>query len=329
MRIRRLVIAPMVSALALLAACGGGQGSGADGEEAPVKLSVVSAFDREDPLMKGFWLFEEKLKEEAPWVTLDYRGGTEVMASDQLGEGVSTGGIDMAATGATFHSQNVPMARAMVMSPLTAKEEREKGATDLLAEAHNKAGIHYVGRMAEGVPYKLYFREEVNPLKLSGKSIRTSPVYVGLLEALGAGPVAMPPGEIYGALERGVVDGYGWPALGVVASGWGDVTGYETSASFYQMDTVIIMNADKWSSLDEKTQEAVNKAILETEDELGDLYQELLEADAKEREGAGIKVIEMSEADTEEFVKKADEAGWSSVLSRAPEAQQLRDIYGN
>lgn len=330
MRIRALVAGLMAVAMILLSACSGAGGgaAGPDGRR-EVTISVVSAFDREDPLMEGFWLFEENLKESAPWVKLDYRGAGEVMASAQLGEGVSTGGIDMAATAAAFHSQIVPMTGAMALSPLTPAEEREKGAAKLLEEEHAKAGIHYLGRMADGVPYKLYFKDEVNPLELRGKSIRTSPVYVGLLEALGAGPVAMPAGEVYGAMERGVVAGYGWPALGVVKNGWVDVTGYETSASFYTMDTVIIMSDLKWQTLDPDTQQAITDAMIKTENELGAMYADLVEKEAKERADGGVKVIEMNEADSRKFVDTAYEAGWKQLLGRTPDAQKMRDIYGN
>ncbi|WP_425309000.1 TRAP transporter substrate-binding protein DctP [Ammonicoccus fulvus] len=330
MRIRALVAGLVAIAMLLLSACSGaGAGSAGPDGRREVTISVVSAFDRDDPLMEGFWLFEKNLKESAPWVKLDYRGAGEVMASAQLGEGVSTGGIDMAATAAVFHSQNVPMTRAMALSPLSPAEEREKGAHKLYEDAHAKAGIHYLGRMADEVPYKLYFKDQVNPLDLKGKSIRTSPVYVGLLEALGAGPVAMPPGEVFGAMERGVVAGYGWPALGVVKNGWVDVTGYETSAEFYTMDTVVIMSDLKWQSLDEDTQKAISDAMIKTENEVGPMYADLVEKETKERADGGVKVIEMNEADTKKFVDTAYEAGWKQVLSRTPEAQEMRTIYGN
>ena len=32
-----------------------------------------------------------------------------------------------------------------------------------------------------------------------------------MVEALGGTAITTPPGEVYTALERGVVDGYGWP----------------------------------------------------------------------------------------------------------------------
>lgn len=332
MRKSRALPLAVIAAMSITACsgvgAGGTDGSGAGDQE--VQLSVVSAFDKSAKLMAGYDIFVEKLAETGPWITLNYRGGSEVMAAAQLGEAIATGGIDMAATAATFDAQAVPLAGGMVLSPLTSAEERDKGAADLLSAAHEKAGIHYVGRMGEGFGYKLYFAKEQDPLKLDGLSIRTSPVYVKLLEALGGSPVAMPPGELFGALERGVVDGYGWTEIDVMSSGWQDVTGFETEAVFYQVDTIIIMSQPKWETLDERSQKAINDAIIATEDELGSTYDELVEEEAKKRAEAGIKVLEMDDAAKDRFIKTANDARWSEILDvSGDDAKKLREIYGN
>ena len=50
---------------------------------------------------------------------------------------------------------------------------------------------------------------------------------------LGANVVTTPPGEVYTALERGVVDGYGWPILGIFDLGWQEKTKYRVDPGFY------------------------------------------------------------------------------------------------
>ena len=44
--------------------------------------------------------------------------------------------------------------------------------------------------------------------------MRITPDYRDFFQTLGATVVQTPPGEVYTALERGVVDGYGWPSPG-------------------------------------------------------------------------------------------------------------------
>ncbi len=41
------------------------------------------------------------------------------------------------------------------------------------------------------------------------------------------------PGEVYTALERGVVDGYGWPITGIFDLGWHEKTKYRVDPGFY------------------------------------------------------------------------------------------------
>ena len=52
-------------------------------------------------------------------------------------------------------------------------------------------------------------------IDIKGWKIRTTGAYRPLVEALGATPVQITnAGEVYTALERGVVDGFGWPTVG-------------------------------------------------------------------------------------------------------------------
>jgi TRAP-type mannitol/chloroaromatic compound transport system substrate-binding protein len=41
------------------------------------------------------------------------------------------------------------------------------------------------------------------------------------------------PGEVYTALERGVVDGYGWPTAGIFDLGWHEKTKFRVDPGFY------------------------------------------------------------------------------------------------
>jgi TRAP-type C4-dicarboxylate transport system substrate-binding protein len=85
---------------------------------------------------------------------------------------------------------------------------------------------------------------------LRGLKIRApGPVQVSMLRALGAVPVTMPAGEIYDALERGVVDG--------LVTGLSAIKGYRleqlvkhaTLANFYVAAMVVAMNQQSYKKL--------------------------------------------------------------------------------
>jgi TRAP-type C4-dicarboxylate transport system substrate-binding protein len=58
--------------------------------------------------------------------------------------------------------------------------------------------------------------------------------------------VTTPPGEVYTALERNVVDGYGWPIGGIFDLNWQEKTKYRVDPGFYDAEVSIIMNLDTY-----------------------------------------------------------------------------------
>ena len=50
------------------------------------------------------------------------------------------------------------------------------------------------------------------------------------------------PGEVYTALERGVVDGYGWPITGIFDLGWQEKTKYRVDPGFYTAEVSVLVN---------------------------------------------------------------------------------------
>ena len=79
------------------------------------------------------------------------------------------------------------------------------------------------------MPFHIYLNKKIDKLDFTGLKIRVTPVYKDIVEALGGTTVTTAPGEVYTALERGVVDGYGWPITGIFDLGWEKVTKFRSS----------------------------------------------------------------------------------------------------
>lgn len=332
----------------LLAACGNGEFGGAESPEgvedaAPdenaaetaedldrdqVTIRMVTSFTHEAVEHAGFRRFQEILEEEAPWIDLDYRGGPETIPSQQQGEAVADGAVDMATLPANFYSAQIPLMHSLKLSTMTPAEERESGAFDVYQEHHDSAGMHYLGRMSAETPFRLFMNEPLDELDLSGLDIRVSPVYVQVVQGLGGTPTRMDPGDVYTALERGVVDGYGWAGVGLTVHGWQDVTEYEVDIDFYQMDMVAIVNQEFWDGLDEETKDAISSAALQAEEDVVGLYGELVEQEVESRREAGIEPLQFTEQETAEFLEMAYERGWVEAVEFDADAERLREVYG-
>jgi TRAP-type C4-dicarboxylate transport system substrate-binding protein len=130
--------------------------------------------------------------------------------------------------------------------------------------------------------------------------------------------VVIPPTEIYQALERNIVDGYAWPAIGITEWGWQKVTKYRIDPGFYMVGDVMLMNLARWNKLPKKLQDILNEAAVEGERKAVALFEDLMKKERPILQKAGIEVIQLSPAESEKFLKTAYDAGWAELAEKAP-----------
>ena len=113
-------------------------------------------------------------------------------------------------------------------------ELRKNGGFDYMAKLYaEKMNAIFLARHVDNNPFHLYLNKPITNPDLTGLKIRITPVYRDFFQALGATVVQTPPGEVYTSLERGVVDGYGWPITGIFDLGWHEKTKYRVDPGFY------------------------------------------------------------------------------------------------
>ena len=100
----------------------------------------------------------------------------------------------------------------------------------------------FLARLVDNNPFHLYLNKPIAKPDLTGLKLRITPVYRDFFQALGATVVQTAPGEVYTALERGVVDGYGWPITGVFDLGWNEKTKYRVDPGFYTAEVSVLVN---------------------------------------------------------------------------------------
>ena len=110
------------------------------------------------------------------------------------------------------------------------------------------------------MPFHIYLNKKPDKLDFTGLKIRVTPVYKDIVEALGGTAITTAPGEVYTALERGVVDGYGWPVSGIFDLGWDKVTKFRLEPAFYSVEVNVLVNLDTWKSLTDAQRKVLNDA---------------------------------------------------------------------
>lgn len=325
-----LALAGIALAIAPVAACSR-EVTDADGN---VTLTFVTAFPRTSENNDGFFMWAEEVTRIAPWITIDYRGGPETMGPFVLIEGVSSGAIDGAHMPGDYYVDQLAVAQMFRFTPFTPMEERENGVFDLFHDIHREGiNVEYLGHSNAGAPQLLFLRgEPVERADFSGKAIRTSSATSNMVRALGGAPVDMPGGEIYTALERGAIDGTGWASVGPLSLGLPDVVDWEIAPRFYDSIANTVMNADRFDSLDQRTQDALRQAMINIEPAIFERYQELSRNEVAAWREAGVQRIDLPEDDAEAMLEVAyvdawDFLGWDDIVARYPDAQTIRDTF--
>lgn len=315
---------------ALLSGCGSSDaGTSADGQSTEkITISTVTPWPREDQFSAGYRLFEEKLLEKANGkIEIVYRGGPESIAPTEQAGAVKTGVVDLAYLAGSYYVSNMPEIAAMTYANVGPDEELKNGARDYINEINQEKMNSIILSRAPGTSAVFYTNKEIKTIAdYQGLRIRTAPAYVPFVKALGMENVTVSSGEIYSALEKGIVDAVASNNLGTFDQGYAEQVKYKIFPPFYGNDIMIIMNLDKFNSLPADIQELIKETALEVEKEVAQVHADMLAEEEKNLKGVGMEFIEMTDA--EAFDDLAQKAGWDWVKENSPEhGAKLEELF--
>jgi tripartite ATP-independent transporter DctP family solute receptor len=192
-----------------------------------------------------------------------------------------------------------------------ALREDVSGNLNIVALGYGNAGFRVIATRDRAVRV---------PSDLQGVRIRVPevPIYVSAFRAVGANPTPMAWGEVYTALQTGVIDAVENPAEGLAVGAMQEVTNYLSRTYHIMTDVNMFINKDVLNSLTPEQQEIIRKAGKTAVDEFN----------AKTREAAAgywSKLAEKLEAvedpDRQAF-QEAMRPVWEEFASNAGEAGQ-------
>ena len=303
----------MVTISALLIVCS------AHAEETTLK--AISAFNEGTRFSVNFERFiNEVNRHGSGLVQINYiGGGGKVMSPFEVGNALRSGVVDMAWTSGAYYTNLLPEADALKLIQRTNAELHENGGWDYIEKLHNeRVNAHYLVRQGHGIPFHLYLTRPIDKPDLSGFKIRVTPIYRAFFVDMGATVLRTNPGEIYTALERGVVDGYGWPIQGILDFGWHEVTKYRVDPGFYQIDLAVLINLDVWNGLSAEQRALLNKMAAWLEGLDAETAADNAE-EARRQKEAGIETITFAPDVAQAYLKRAYETGWARVIEVSPE----------
>jgi len=297
----------------------------------PIVLKATTMFPKNHLNNDPVPIYIEKVsKASGGRLKIDWLGGPEVIKGFDQPHAIKAGTIDMILYIAFAYCKSLmPEAEAQGLSELAIWEERKTGAFELWGELFEKRlNAKYIGRMHSLLPFQLYTNKKVEKIEdFKGLKIRVMPLYIPFMKALGASPVTIGAPEIYTAIERGVVDGFMWPNMGVISWGLQEVTKYVIRPGVFQMEPATLMSMKKWKTIPPDLQDILMEEIQDVEF-IGSMRNVMImEKEDEVRKKAGMQDLILSPEESKKFVKIAYEATWEAVIKNSPEyGPRLREL---
>lgn len=292
-------------------------------------LRLVSAFAENGIYVQRLQPWIQKFNAEGKGVLqINFIGGPKAIPTFEVGNAVKTGVVDMALSTGAFYTNVMPEADFLKLTQVMVAEQRRNGAFDAINKVWNeKANMQYLARMVENQPFHLYTTKKIDKPDLTGLKIRITPVYREFFQALNANVVTTPPGEVYTALERGVVDGYGWPIGGIFDLNWQEKTKYRIDPGFYDAEVSLIMNLPAYRKLSQPQRDYLQKQLLALEAQ-NTFWAQYTADEIARQQKAGIETIKFDAATAKSYRDKAYEVGWANAQKLSPEiAARFKPLF--
>ncbi len=241
----------------------------------------------------------------------------------RLVQGGITGTVDAFIIGQPSLEATIPQYKILSLPFLFDSEEQAvdllRGSfgqkfLDLLPE-HNLVGLGWAGVFSRGLPANRAVTkvEDMNGMKVR---VMQSPGYVETFSVLGSQPTPIAFGELFMALQTGVVDATDLSPDLVISGQFTGAISHYSKMSIHQLPSLFIMSKSKFDSFPPEIQKIVQEvgreatavAISEQRSAMAAAFDEMVKA--------GIEVSEPEQAPFKEAAKKA----WPAILVDVPNA---------
>jgi TRAP-type C4-dicarboxylate transport system substrate-binding protein len=316
------------SLVAFAGACAALSGGSALAQEAV--LRGITAFQEKTINSRGFEEFVEKVNARGKGkVRINYVGGPKAMPPFEVGKALQSGVVDIANVTGAFYTNVFPESDAWKLTQRPMSELRKNGGFDYMMGIYKeKMNALMLARQFQNTPFHVYLTKPITKPDLTGLKLRITPVYREFFQALGATVVQTAPGEVYTALERGVVDGYGWPTAGIFDLGWHERTKFRVDPGFYRAEVSVVVNLTSWGRLNDEQRKIIADAAAELEAGWPEVERKENEGDLAKQKAAGIQTIEFKGAEADQFLKTAYDSAWAGIIKQSPvHGPKLREFF--
>jgi TRAP-type C4-dicarboxylate transport system substrate-binding protein len=299
-----------------------------------VTTSLIKSHDQSVVYFKDF---HDPLNKANNGITLNYKGGPEVIPNRKQGAALKRGVIDVMFGPSVYYAGLVSCARVIPLSNVGQATLRKNGGWDALDECWQKGlnGKLLAHGMEGATVFHIYLAEdyksrisEKTGLNLKGFKMRSTAGYHPLMKAMGAVPINISPGDVYTSLERGVVKGLAWPEGGVARYGWSKFIKYRVGPGWWRTSSTIVMNLDAYNKLTKNERDAVHAQSIQYEKDSVESLRKLVKVDNAKVFASGVKPVNLTGKAAKAYLDTVYGATWDAAKKRMPEAtyNKLRSL---
>lgn len=303
---------------------------------AEVTLKVVTVFPRNHTFnIPVFEMLNEVNAKGKGVLQMQYIGGPEAVPITEQLAALQRGVFDVFVGAASYYDGQVPETGAHNASNKSAVQLRKDGALDALNAAFNKkANAEYLAYLGSGYTFYIFLKQEpkrtgAGGFDLKGLKVRGPSIYRPFYDTQGITAVNVQVPEMYSALERGVIEGIGFPLIGLTSFGWEKQVRFRVLPPFWQGDLAIVVNLDAWKKLDDKQRAFLKDIAMATEAKAHDFFQQESKREEQKLFAAGMKDLQPSAAEGAKYAAAAHDSLWEQLGKRLskPEADNLRRLF--
>lgn len=331
MRLRKRYLT-VIAAILLVVSASCSTGAHDSDEQKPIVLKFV---DEESPAdVQG--LYASRFKKLVEQRT-NGRVRVEIYSAGQLGQDkdhlklIQDNAVQMAISTPSITSPIIPE-NGVLSIPFTFSQDmsvnrhvlkNSKALNVDLANIYKDRGIEALSFWTEGFMTWSSDQPIRNPAEMKGLKIRTmtSPVVISAYRSLGANPTPMDAGEIYTALQTGMIDATVNPAFFIYSGGTYQVQDYFTIAKPHIYVTSTLANKDFLASLPSDIRSVVTKTVAELESDAFRKQKQLNAEAINSMEKADIHVVRLSPSQRRKYraLARENRQGYLSLLGDSGE----------
>ena len=288
-------------------------------------IRAISMLPRQTDYTRDFEQWVEQVNELGEGrFRIIFVGGPEAIPTFEQADAVRTGVVHMVFGPATYYIGLLPEVEALFASNLPPWETRHNGGIELMDRIHRqKLDVRYLAR-AMYIEFHVFTREKP-PLDadgvpdLSASLIRGGPVWRDFINNLGARFVNVAAPDIYMALERNMIQGVGWPIVGLEDSSWHQHLKYRIDPGVFSSDVGIIFNRDRWEQLPGHVRDVLRKAAIEYEASSYQRFKELTGTLDESMRRLGMEIVTLDGDGEMKYRQIAHDVIWQRLRARSPE----------